>query len=194
MGTGYGDQEPQAFTLRNGTQTNLSIPGATASDALDITNQGKIVGDYTDAQGATHGFLLDGHTLTTLDIPFDIPPTLTIDFGPPIGVVTFVRSSVPTMTQIEGINEPGELIAFVQNLYESTDPDFPVEFSYVDWYTGQRVPSGPQSATGGSKVVGPVNARVQGMTDVVRSRGPLRGQSMKALKLDDGATVLLKPH
>ena len=33
------------------------------------------------------------------------------------------------MTQIEGINEPGELIAFVQKPVREARSDFPVEFS-----------------------------------------------------------------
>jgi probable HAF family extracellular repeat protein len=49
--------------------TPIEPPGAVFSHALGINNQGQIVGQYQDAGGRFHGFLLSGGNYTTLDVP-----------------------------------------------------------------------------------------------------------------------------
>src|SRR5213075_2207170 len=46
-------------------------PGGTTPYSID---GGRIVGSYLDASGATHGFLYDGTTWTTLDDPLAAAP------------------------------------------------------------------------------------------------------------------------
>jgi probable HAF family extracellular repeat protein len=58
------------FLYKNGIFTDISGPqGTTASAAFGINDSGAIVGDYTDANGNTHGFLLNGTKYTTLNVP-----------------------------------------------------------------------------------------------------------------------------
>jgi uncharacterized membrane protein len=54
--------------LYNGSYTTLNYPGALASKATGINNQGDVVGSYF-AAGAQHGFLLSGGVYTTVDPP-----------------------------------------------------------------------------------------------------------------------------
>jgi len=53
-----------------GTITTIDPAGSLLTEALDINNQGAIVGEYVDATGLTHGFLRapDG-TITSIDAP-----------------------------------------------------------------------------------------------------------------------------
>jgi probable HAF family extracellular repeat protein len=53
----------------NGVVTKFDVPGATSTVANEINNNGQIVGDYNDASGAKHGFLLEDGAFTTLDAP-----------------------------------------------------------------------------------------------------------------------------
>jgi probable HAF family extracellular repeat protein len=39
------------------TFSTIEVPGATHTDAQDISATGQIVGTYTDARGTQHGFL-----------------------------------------------------------------------------------------------------------------------------------------
>src|SRR5207247_818208 len=55
--------------LDNGAFTTIDVPGATRTAPFDINNRGQIVGDYTDVNGTSHGFLLDKATFTTIDPP-----------------------------------------------------------------------------------------------------------------------------
>jgi hypothetical protein len=52
---GNGWPSPQGFLLSGGTYTTITIPGATATWAADINNNGLIVGDYADGVGGTNG-------------------------------------------------------------------------------------------------------------------------------------------
>jgi len=46
------------------------VPGATSTEASGINPEGQIVGNYTDAAGTVHGFLLSrGTTFITIDVP-----------------------------------------------------------------------------------------------------------------------------
>jgi probable HAF family extracellular repeat protein len=50
------------------TFTTIDVPGAGYTVASGINADGQIVGWFTDATG-THGFLRDGATFTTFDVP-----------------------------------------------------------------------------------------------------------------------------
>jgi probable HAF family extracellular repeat protein len=49
--------------------TTLDVPGAVATHAYGINTAGQVVGDYTDARGVPHGFLLSNGSYITLDAP-----------------------------------------------------------------------------------------------------------------------------
>jgi hypothetical protein len=50
--------------------TTIDVPGASVTAALGVNSTGQTVGDFDDASGLTHGFLLDsGGSFITLDNP-----------------------------------------------------------------------------------------------------------------------------
>lgn len=57
--TSYGTQ---GFFLKTGTYYSFAAPGAKATYALSLNWQDQVVGDYVDASGHTHGFVLTGPT------------------------------------------------------------------------------------------------------------------------------------
>ena len=66
--------------------TTLDVPGSTRTTARGINASGQIVGDYFDAGGKDHGFLLRRGSYTTLDPPGSIE------------------------TEAEGINASGQIV------------------------------------------------------------------------------------
>jgi probable HAF family extracellular repeat protein len=48
--------------------TTLDVPGSTQTTAYGINSAGQVVGDYLDARGFRHGFLLTNGSYTTLDV------------------------------------------------------------------------------------------------------------------------------
>ncbi len=66
---GYVDETgSHGYLLRNGTVTNVEVPGAQFTIPTGINSAGQIVGQYTDADG-THGFVYDHGAFTTIDAP-----------------------------------------------------------------------------------------------------------------------------
>jgi len=63
---------PASPTSGSFTFTAINFPGATRTRAVGINNSGDIVGDYRDASGVFHGYLLSQGTFT----PFDPPGSL----------------------------------------------------------------------------------------------------------------------
>src|SRR5438477_532943 len=51
------------------TFTTIDFPGATFTNAYDITPDGDIVGVYRDAGNRAHGFLSSNGNFTTIDFP-----------------------------------------------------------------------------------------------------------------------------
>src|SRR5713226_3039824 len=51
------------------TFTIIDVPGASSTEAHGVNGLGQVVGRFTDATGE-HGFLKDGDTFTTIDVPF----------------------------------------------------------------------------------------------------------------------------
>jgi uncharacterized membrane protein len=78
-----------AVLIANGTKTEISIPGASASVAFGINDQGTIVGQYTDAVGHMPGFVRQSATVT----PINPTPTATV-------------------TNVQGVNNLGVAIGF----------------------------------------------------------------------------------
>lgn len=52
-----------------GTFVPIEVPGAQSTSARAITADGRIVGQFTDTNGRTHGFLLVDGSFTTIDAP-----------------------------------------------------------------------------------------------------------------------------
>lgn len=78
------------FLYSHGTFTNIAVPGATETQALDINNLGEIVGTDVDSQGIEHAFVYAGGTFNNIDIPG--------------------ASGAPNSIQISGINNQGDIV------------------------------------------------------------------------------------
>jgi probable HAF family extracellular repeat protein len=70
----FADQESGADKHRRRhhderTFTQIEVPGATFTIAFGINDRGQIVGDFGDAGGAEHGFLLSEGVFTQIDFP-----------------------------------------------------------------------------------------------------------------------------
>jgi uncharacterized membrane protein len=57
------------FLWERGRYTKFDVPGATTTGPYEINNRGHIVGNYADANGAQHGFVMRGGRVTTIDHP-----------------------------------------------------------------------------------------------------------------------------
>jgi probable HAF family extracellular repeat protein len=67
----------QGFVETNGVFTTIDVPGAAATFATGISNNGQIVGTFNDSMGS-HGFLYSNGTFTSIDAP---GATLTLATG-----------------------------------------------------------------------------------------------------------------
>jgi probable HAF family extracellular repeat protein len=63
------------------TFTTIDVSSATYTAAHGINAAGQIVGTFDDAAGVRHGFLKDGATFTTFDLPPGPPSARTEPFG-----------------------------------------------------------------------------------------------------------------
>jgi uncharacterized membrane protein len=61
---------PGAAQELTGRLETIDVPGATTNPFRGITADGRLVGVYFSGSWAAHGFLLDGGTFTTIDVPF----------------------------------------------------------------------------------------------------------------------------
>ena len=70
-GTVVGNTDTDAFTYAGGSFTTLTGPaGASGMSALGISDAGTVVGSFADAgTGTTRGYIYDGSTYETFDIP-----------------------------------------------------------------------------------------------------------------------------
>jgi uncharacterized membrane protein len=59
----------RGFVLRRGVFTMLNVFGSDGVEAKGINAAGDVVGDYSDARGINHGFLLHDGRYTTLNVP-----------------------------------------------------------------------------------------------------------------------------
>jgi hypothetical protein len=71
--------------------TTIDFPGAATTTARDINASGSIVGNYTDAHGATHGWLLSEGEFTTIDVPGAVS-TLAFGINPGGDIVGFYKT------------------------------------------------------------------------------------------------------
>jgi YVTN family beta-propeller protein/probable HAF family extracellular repeat protein len=74
----------------------IDFPGATSTSPQTINNLGQIVGNYTDEQNVTHGFLLSAGAFTTIDVP---------------GAISTVAG---------GINNFGQIVGYYQDTNQLT--------------------------------------------------------------------------
>jgi probable HAF family extracellular repeat protein len=94
-----------SFVLEGKQTVWLNGPkGAVSVQALGINNEREVVGSYTDATGATHGFLYDQskNTYTTIDDPNGVKGT-------------------NAMTVANGINDKGQVVGFYLDAVGHTD-------------------------------------------------------------------------
>jgi probable HAF family extracellular repeat protein len=92
--------------IKDGNKVELlkGPKGAVSVMALGINNDDQVVGSFTDATGATHGFLFDdrSHDYTVIDDPNGVK-------GP------------AAMTVVNGINDKGQLTGFFLDKAGNTD-------------------------------------------------------------------------
>src|SRR6266480_3917947 len=69
VGTYEDDTGFHGFTASGDHFTTIEVPGTTFTQASGINNHGQIVGNHTDADGAAHGYLYDGNSFTSIDVP-----------------------------------------------------------------------------------------------------------------------------
>jgi hypothetical protein len=81
----------------------IDFPGATRTEAWDITNRGDVIGVYANADGRLHGFRLDNRgKFTTLDNPYgDLEDDLTGGNDRGVTVGSLLRYD-PTMGEAHG--------------------------------------------------------------------------------------------
>lgn len=67
-------RSPSAASTSTGSFsfTSIDVPGAVATRALGLNNHGEIVGDYFDASGTRHGYVLRYGKFTSFDFPGSI--------------------------------------------------------------------------------------------------------------------------
>ncbi len=123
------------FVWRNGRFTPFEVPGSApgTTGAFGINDEGQIVGNYSDAQGNSYGFLRTGGAYQTIDLP---PGGVTLATGinedgrivgnyfPGDGTgnhgFVYSRGSATIVnypmlmsrTRIRGINEEGVIVGF----------------------------------------------------------------------------------
>ena len=86
-----GANTASGYVVKDGVLIELYYPGSTYTEALGVNNNDEVVGQYIDAQGATHGFLWrDGN------------------FQP----ITYGNS---TYTVVTGVNDSGRIVGFSQD-------------------------------------------------------------------------------
>jgi hypothetical protein len=93
--------------LKEGNKVELlkGPAGAVSVMALGVNNEDQVVGSYTDASGATHGFLFDeSHkSYTTINDP------------------NTAKTGPASLTVVNGINDKGNLVGFYLDAAGNTD-------------------------------------------------------------------------
>lgn len=73
QGGGGGQQHEHGFLYSNGLYTSLDYPNANTTDAWKITDDGNIVGDWSDngalQSGSVHGYVVQGGQFISQDLP-----------------------------------------------------------------------------------------------------------------------------
>jgi len=70
-----GNAQSESPLIKVGGYQEIAIPGAVQWSGNGVNNSGAIVGGYVDTKGVTHGFLVSGGTVTTLDYGHGFPGT-----------------------------------------------------------------------------------------------------------------------
>jgi probable HAF family extracellular repeat protein len=74
------------------TFTTIDVPGSISTVTTGINDRGQIVGRFRDGTGQTHGLLIDGATLTTIDVP-----------------------GIPETTEANAINNSGQIVGIFRD-------------------------------------------------------------------------------
>ena len=91
------DGNGNAFVQSGGTTTSFIPFGGTSAAAFGINDHGLIIGQYTNANGTTPGFITNGNSLISINAP-----------------------SGPNLVNAQGINDNGLAVGF----YVGTDGNF----------------------------------------------------------------------
>ena len=85
-----------SFVMQSYKYTTFSYPGAVATDARAINNNGDIVGQWLDAAGVWHAFVFTGNIFQTITVPgaLSVSPNDINDAGTIVGSYT---SGPPTL-------------------------------------------------------------------------------------------------
>ena len=90
-----------SFVESNGVVTLLAVPGAASTTAFGINNAGQVSGSYSsNPTSPSHGFVYANGVFTTIDIPTSM----------------VVQGLYPTVTDVSGINNAGELVGDYNDL------------------------------------------------------------------------------
>jgi uncharacterized membrane protein len=57
------------FLLQAGVLTTIDYPGASWSQANGVTDNGIVIGEFTDSEGKYHGYILEGGSFRQVDYP-----------------------------------------------------------------------------------------------------------------------------
>jgi probable HAF family extracellular repeat protein len=141
---------------RDGSISTVDVPGASITGANAINNRGAVVGTFVDADGDSHGFLLNRGTLTPID-----PPGAAADAYPGTAQV-----------QATDINDLGQIVGVY--------PDAKGTFHGFAYANGQFTQLDPPRAAGnrngfGASAAFGINNRGQVVGQYVDDQGVLHG-------------------
>jgi uncharacterized membrane protein len=112
----------QGFLKQHGRVSSINVPDSVLTEALGINDAGHVVGDYVDADGVFHGFLLANDVFTVFgnDLGADdinnagqiVGCYATCSRGFLLEGSTFTSIDVPgaTVTQVSGVNDVGQIV------------------------------------------------------------------------------------
>ncbi len=125
------------FFLANGTFSNYDAPGSTATGLWFVNNKGQFGGDYETADGVTHGLIVSGSKVITVDVPgstfvvihdlndngiavgIDTDPATGLDhsflYNVSTGQLTPFNFPGATDTDLYGINNAGVVVGTFDN-------------------------------------------------------------------------------
>jgi hypothetical protein len=138
---GIPDSESGFLRDARGRVTVLDVPGARGTEAVKLNDRGQVLGVYTDAAGAFHGFVLTRGRLVSFDAPDQGDFLLPFDINTRGQIVGYTVDDPVTMagargfllakgargpaapisfpgaprTIAAGINDQGQIVGFYEN-------------------------------------------------------------------------------
>jgi uncharacterized membrane protein len=137
-----------AYLWGRGRFTGIDVPGAVATNPIDINERDQIVGIYVDDRGAVHGYLWDRGRVTTIDAP-GVP--ITVPFG---------------------INNRGQIVGSTQSENSPTAErhGFLLAKGVKGPFTRIDFPGAPRTQVGGINDLGQIVGRYENPNPTVTSR------------------------